>query len=627
MGSIDKYLGYGKEDVIGKVPEELWYAWLEHASEEDRADAAFMKKLALRRGECFRFAPEELRSDRDTVLKVVKGCAAAFVYASDQMKNDRKFVKQAINLNHGVIEYVGDEFRNDKGIALLAVRKQGGNLRFLSEALQNDADVIEASLGGRLYDLRYASENVRDNREIAIRALTRYGQVLEYLSERLRGDKEVVAAAVSSAWTALSFALGGLNGERDVVLAAVKHNGYALQFASDELRDDKEVVLTAIENYEGDVLQFASARLRDDKETALKAVRRSEYSIHFASERLRHDADVIRAVLDAFPQAFENLPEDVQENLDYILFGLESVVRHLPDPENYSFFDDATSEYYVDYEHAEEDFLDILESIPREVLRKDPYLNDHVCRLAIEVSDAYYSEGDYPYEEVYDRLVFRMEALYEEKDIPVRPILKTAMDALRKEREDKNEAKYKDLAPEERLFFENLDQYERNAGKLVLEYGAQRERDFLRPGGKFVRYCMLSFVKDLVYARRGLYHDSERWNDDGCAVDLDQAYEEISSRLSPEIRVIRKTCEYYYSENVTVDVDDDIHLILVRAAPMKILKIWVNKQDSEREHGKWLAPDRLSEFCDMVEHIHAVFGRYLSMAEKRAEELRKRFGL
>ena len=45
------------------------------------------------------------------------------------------------------------------------------------------------------------------------------------------------------------------------------------------------------------------------------------------------DPNKIFAVRDTFPGTFENLPEDVQENLDYILFGLESVVRHLPDPD------------------------------------------------------------------------------------------------------------------------------------------------------------------------------------------------------------------------------------------------------------------------------------------------------
>ncbi len=627
MESTDKYMEYKKKDVIGKVPEHLWYDWLEHASDEDKADEAFMKKIVVRRGECLKFAPDSLRSDGNIVLKAVKSCPSVIAYASDGLQNDRKFVKQAVNQNGAVIEYVRDRFKNDKGIALLAVRKDGGNLSFLSEEMQSDVDVIEASLGGKLYDLRNAPEKVRDNKEFALKMLSSYGGLLDDLTDRLRADKDVVTAAVGSAWNALGFAAEDLRGDRDVVLAAVKHCGYALQFASDELKDDKEIVLTAIETYEGDVLCYASERLRDDKETVLAAVHGSEYSISSASERLRHDADVIRAVLDAHPGQFENLPVDVQEDLDTILFGLESVVRHLPDPNDYSFFDDSTSEYYVDFEQAEDDFLDILESIPREVLRDDPALNDRVCRLALDINDTYYAEGNPFYEEVHDRLISRMEGLFEEEDVPLRPILEEALGALRKKAKEKNDAKYKSFDPEKRLFYENLDRYEMIVGRSAMKYGAEGEREYLSPDGGFVKNCMMSFVKDLVYAQRGLYHDSELWEDDGYEVDLDKAYEEIRSRLSPEVKVVRQAYEYYYSENVTVDVTDDIHLILVRAVPMKIMRIWVNKQDSEHEHGKWLAPDRLGEFCGMVEHICGIFGGYREIVRQRAAELRERYGL
>lgn len=190
-----------------------------------------------------------------------------------------------------------------------------------------------------------------------------------------------------------------------------------------------------------------------------------------------------------------------------------------------------------------------------------------------------------------------------------------------------NEAKYGMLDPEQRLFYENLDRYETIVCKSALKFGAENERAYLSPDGGFVKNCMRSFVKALVYAQRGLYHDSDLWEDDGAEIDLDQAYEEIRSRLSQRITVTRSALESYYSENVTVDVSDDIHLILVRAVSPKIIEIWLNKVDSEREHGKWLAPDRLGEFCDLVGHICSIYGKYRTIAGQRAAELRERFGL
>jgi hypothetical protein len=317
----------------------------------------------------------------------------------------------------------------------------------------------------------------------------------------------------------------------------------------------------------------------------------------------------------------------VQENLYYVLFGLESVVRHLPNPNNYSFFDDSTSEYYSDFAQAEEDFLDIFESIPPEVLENDPDLNDRVNRLAVEMNGAYYKEGNYPYEDVHDEFLLRIEALYEENDILVSRVLEKALETLRKESKKKKNDKYNDLSQEQRLFYENLDRYEMIVGKSATRFGEENEREYLGPDGDFVKNCMSSFVKDLVYAQRGLYHDSELWEDDGYEVDLDKAYEEIKSWLSPEINVVRNACESYYSENVTVNVTDDIQLILVRDAPLKIMNIWVDRVDSEHEHGKWLAPDRLCEFCDMVGHICDIYGKYERLALQRAAALREKLGL
>ena len=77
METIEKYKDCKKEEVTRKVPEDLWCGWLAQASDGDRADEAFMKKLVLRRGECLKFSPDPLRSDQSTVLKIVKNCPSA----------------------------------------------------------------------------------------------------------------------------------------------------------------------------------------------------------------------------------------------------------------------------------------------------------------------------------------------------------------------------------------------------------------------------------------------------------------------------------------------------------------------------------------------------------------------
>ncbi|MBQ7592399.1 MAG: hypothetical protein IJU46_07760, partial [Clostridia bacterium] len=238
----------------------------------------------------------------------------------------------------------------------------------------------------------------------------------------------------------------------------------------------------------------------------------------------------------------------------------------------------------------------------------------------------YYKDGNYPFEDVHDGFLLRIEALYEEYDIPVSPVLEKALETLRKERKKKKDEKFEDLSPEERSFYENLDRYEKTVGRSAVRFGAEGEREYLEPDGGFVKNCMTSFVKDLVYSGGGLYRDSELREDDGYEADLDNVYEEIRARLSPEINVVRNH-DSYYSENITVEVTGGIQLILVRAAPLKILSIWVNKVDPGRGQGKRLSPDRLCEFCGMVAHIRDIYGKYEELAKRRAAELRERFGL
>ncbi len=61
--------------------------------------------------------------------------------------------------------------------------------------------------------------------------------------------------------------------------------------------------------------------------------------------------------------------------------------------------------------------------------------------------------------------------------------------------------------------------------------------------------------------------------------------------------------------------------------PLRVMEIGVNKVDSGHEHGKWLFPDRLAEFCDTVRYIRNIYGKYEELALLRAAEIREKLGL
>jgi hypothetical protein len=622
----DNYTDCPKEDVLDEVPIYLWSDWLQHASEEDKADLGFVKKLVTERGECLRFAPDALKADKKVVLEAVKAFSYAIVYAAEQLQSDREFIKRVLQSKAEAIRYVRDEFKDDRELALIAVNTYGGYIEDVSERLQNDRRVIDAALKHNLANIRYMPQTVRDNKEIVLRAMAEYGHMLEYVSERLRTDREVVLTAVSSAWSALGFALGGLQGDRDVVLAAVRHDGWALQFASEELKDDREIVAAAIENC-GEAFHYASDRLKDDRELVLAAVRKSEYGYRNASGRLQRDKEVAAAAIRAFPELFESLPEEMQTSTAFLLFGLECRAERMPSSDDYSFFGDGTSEYYGAFEDAEDAFCALAAKIPIRELKNDPGLVGRICALALR-ADASYDDEEHenPDEKFHVRLPVRIKEYLAENGLEASAALEEAV-ASREPDPPPDEHRRDMMEPEEKLLNETADEFDRTVNRRIKEYGAESYREYLSPGGNYVRHCMTEFVKRLIGHWPGRFHDSELWRSEEYEVDLDRVYEEIRPRLSAKMKVERAAFEYYYSEYVGVAVNDHVYLKLVRDFPLKILELWVNKPDPEHERGFWVSPDRLDVFCEMAEYVLDNYARFEKTAESRAAALREKHGL
>ena len=611
-----KYLDYPKKDVYDKVPVYWWSDWLDNASEKDLSDLEFVKKLVSKRGECFSHAPEAVRADRKTALKAIKDFSYAITFASEDLQNDRGFVLQALDADSGVFEYVKDKFKDDRKVALAAVKKRGWNLEYASERLKNDPELIEAALADDISYFRYAPPELRDNKEYVMNVVAERGDLLAVLSERLRGDREVALAAVTADGTALQYAPEEIRSDREVVLTAVENTGKALEYASEELRGDKQIVRAAI-NSDGCALEYASDGLRDDRELALEAIRRDGNAYYDVSRRLRRDPEVAKAAVSAAgSEIFEALPEELRGDVAFVVFLLEEVKEQLPDTEDYGFFADGTSEYYREFERSEDAFCETVEGIPPEKLKLDPALVERICALAVAIDDAYYDEGDYPYEDSHTRLPDRLKEFFEENGIPY-------SDAIDRSIEVREAKKYhpkeygEDIPLNEQLFLRTADWYEWFAEQMLRRDGPEAVRSYLGPNGRWVDHVMEEFVKRLCANWEGLFHDDELWRDEDYEVDLDKAYEEIGRRLSARMTVKRAKYEYYYSENVKVFVNEKIRFKLVREFPLKILELWVNDYDTDRERGFWVAPDRLDVFCGMAEYIQDNYAAY----EKRAEEL------
>ena len=425
-----EYLDYPKEAVLAEVPEVWWDDWLAEASDKDKSDLVFVRKLISGRGECLKHAPEILKSDRKTVLKAIKDFSYSINYAAEELQNDKSFILEGIKKNGQLFEDIDESFRDDREIAVAAIKKRAYNYEYASDRLKRDREIIETVMADNIYYLRYAPADVLEDKDLVMRIVSERGDMLQYLPAGMRADKDVVLTAVGSRGAcaaeeyglggiALSYALGDLNNDREVVLAAVGYCGLALMCASDELKDDRDIVRVAVENY-GRALQSASVRLQDDREIVYEAIRNDGTAFFFASERLRHDREIIMAAFQsAGIEIIDSIPEDLFCDIDFRILMLEAIARGLPKFEDYGEFGDGTSDYYGIFEDYEEAFSDIVESIPAEQLRAEPELAEKIWKLAEDVDKAYYDEGSNPYEDSHERLPVILREYFEKNDIPL----------------------------------------------------------------------------------------------------------------------------------------------------------------------------------------------------------------
>jgi hypothetical protein len=180
------------------------------------------------------------------------------------------------------LRFAPAELKANREVVRAAVAQFGNALRCASAALQADRELVLLAIATedqQALALRNASADVKDDKEVVLTAVQMYGHALEFASARLRAVKEVVLAAMANDTgsghrahpSALEFASTELQADKEVVLTAVAKNRYALGFASAALQVDNEVVLTAV-MHSRDMLDSIFLPDEDDRDKAVGRV-------------------------------------------------------------------------------------------------------------------------------------------------------------------------------------------------------------------------------------------------------------------------------------------------------------------------------------------------------------------
>lgn len=107
--------------------------------------------------------------------------------------------------------------------------------------------------------------------------------------------------------------------------------------------------------------------------------------------------------------------------------------------------------------------------------------------------------------------------------------------------------------------------------------------------------------------------------------DLEKIYELVNQLLSGKMRVEKHFCGYYYSDNVTIYITDEITLRIVRGTIDGYLSVLRDGFNSDCEHGIYLPMDMLESFCAYMAYIVDNFDHYVSIVKKHADQWLEKF--
>eukprot|EP00405_Crypthecodinium_cohnii_P054166 CAMPEP_0206625960 /NCGR_PEP_ID=MMETSP0325_2-20121206/65034_1 /ASSEMBLY_ACC=CAM_ASM_000347 /TAXON_ID=2866 /ORGANISM="Crypthecodinium cohnii, Strain Seligo" /LENGTH=382 /DNA_ID=CAMNT_0054150219 /DNA_START=77 /DNA_END=1226 /DNA_ORIENTATION=- len=221
--------------------------FLQHASDDLRADREVVLAAVRNRGDALLFANAELQADKELVLEAVRQHGEALPYASKDLRGDRDIVSEAMRTFGQALSYASDELRSvGQGAVLEAVQLCGLTLQFALAPARDDPQVVLEAVRSNGLALQHASERLQGDKDLVLQAVQQCGDALQFASPDMRADKEVVLEAVIQQGAALNYASLGLRADDEVVLQAMKQNVHSLLYASHKLRASKDLVLLAV---------------------------------------------------------------------------------------------------------------------------------------------------------------------------------------------------------------------------------------------------------------------------------------------------------------------------------------------------------------------------------------------
>lgn len=226
----------------------------QYISEELKENEIILEAALEHSGEALRHTSVKLRDNKQLVLKAVE-TINCFKYASNELRGDREVLLKALNVDCFAIEFASPELQADDEInQILKEKKYPGPWQFYNATYrcENEEEMLvrmKEDCPTMGHALAFASDQLRSDKNFLLKALKQNAQSawgISYVSEDLKKDRDLALAAISVNEYVFESIAHLFRNDIGVIVAAVKQNDYMLRFLSEDMQKNPEV-LAAIE--------------------------------------------------------------------------------------------------------------------------------------------------------------------------------------------------------------------------------------------------------------------------------------------------------------------------------------------------------------------------------------------
>ena len=205
-----------------------------NASNEDYVPKEFVNDVevisaAVKAGWSLDKVPEGLKEDKNILMAGVQNDPRSYEKLSDEQKNDEEILLAAMESKKGgsfytPFKFASDELKTNKALVLKVLSKSGVSLEHVSDELKKDKEVVLEAAKQSGYSLQHADENFRQDREIVMYA-ARDG-ASNYIDSSFKNDHEICLSLIKKNASNIFWCDDSLKKDKAFMIQAIEQNKF-----------------------------------------------------------------------------------------------------------------------------------------------------------------------------------------------------------------------------------------------------------------------------------------------------------------------------------------------------------------------------------------------------------------